>query len=265
MLPAAEVGTMTIAEAAPRSATAAAWGRTALLAGCISAGGVVLQTALFFLDASGVLPISPAYRETGAGRGEDLGAYYVAWFERQHDIVWDIAVRDTVGPIGAIALMVLALALIRLRGQAGAGVQVWALVFSVGALLKLLSDVVYLSELGVWLDSRFTAEFPADIVAVGRTAEAVDNLSSYLEAVAYVTLAAALVGLARALSRRLGVLARTVAGALVVVVIGWLGGWWPVYAVGAVLSGIVLAPWLLLATGRWLARSASSGLATPVQ
>jgi hypothetical protein len=251
-----------IAEAAPRNVTAAAWGRVALLAGWISAGGLLLQTALFFVDASGLLPFSQAYRETGAGRGVDLGAYYVAWFERQHRIVWDIAVRDIVGPTAAIALMVLALALVRLRGQARPGMQVWALVFAVGALLKLLSDVVYLSELGVWLDSHFTAEFPADIVAVGRTAEAVDALSSYLEAVAYLILAVALAGLAGALSRRLAMLARTLAGVLGVVIIGWLGGWWPVYAVAALLGGIVLAPWLLLATGRWLARSPAGDPAT---
>jgi hypothetical protein len=246
---------LAISEATQRNETAPAWARVALVAACISAGGLLLQTALFFLDSSGILPFSAGYRETGAGRGEDLGAFYVAWFERQHRIVWNIALRDTVGPIAAIALMVLALALVRLRGHARAGVQVWALVLTIGALLKLLSDVVYLSELGVWLDSSFTAEFPADIVAVGRTAEAVDALSSYLEAVAYLILAAGLAGLAGALSRRLAMLARTVAAALVVLVIGWLGGWWPVYAVAALLSGILLAPTLLVAMGRWLVRN----------
>jgi hypothetical protein len=236
-----------------REQTTTAWGRTAFLAGVISAVGLFLQTALFFLDATGILAFSADYRKTGAGRGEDLATYYVGLFERQHDIVWDVALRDTIGPVAALALMVLALALVRLRGHGRPGPAAWGLVFAVGALLKLLSDVVFLSQLAVYLDSGFTPEFPADIVAVGRTSEAVDALSGYLESVAYLVLAAALVGLAGLLGRRLSVLARAVALALVVSVLAWVAGWWPVTAVAEALAGIVLAPALLIGVGRSLA------------
>jgi hypothetical protein len=239
---------------AERETPTASWGRTAVLAGAISAVGILLQTGLFLLDATGILPFSADYQETGAGRGEDLAAYYVALLERQHDIVWNIALRDTFGPVAALALMVFALALVRLRGRGRAGPSVWALVFSVGALLKLLSDVVFLSQLAVYLDSGFTPEFPADIVAVGRTSEAVDALSGYLENVAYVILAAALVGLAGLLGRPWGLLTRVLAGVLVVSVISWVAGWGLVYAVAAILSGIVLAPVVLAGTGRALGR-----------
>jgi hypothetical protein len=238
-------------------AATTAWGRTAFLAGVVSAVGLSLQTALYFVDATGILPFSPDYQETGAGRGEDLAAFYVALAERQHDIVWNIALRDTLGPVAAIALMVLALALVRLRAQGRPGPQVWALVFSVGALIKLLSDVVYLSQLGVWRDTGFTPEFPADIIAVGRTSEAVGSLSGYLENVAYLILAAALAGLAGVLDRRLGLLARVVAVALLVAVVASFADWWPLYAVDGLLTGIVLAPVLLVGTGRSLDRDAA--------
>jgi hypothetical protein len=241
-----------------------AWGRTAFLAGVISAVGLFLQTALFFLDATGTLPFSPDYHETGAGRGEDLATYYVALFERQHDIVWDVALRDTIGPVAALALMVLALALVRLRGHGRPGPAVWGLVFAIGALLKLLSDVVFLSQLAVYLDSGFTPEFPADIVAVGRASEAVDALSSYLESVAYLVLAAALLGLAGLLGRRLSALARVVALALAVSVLAWVAGWWPVMAVAEALAGIVLAPALLIGLGRSLARDDARAADAPV-
>jgi hypothetical protein len=238
-------------------ATRTAWGRTAFLSGVVGAVGLILQTALYFVDVTGILPFSPDYRETGAGRGEDLAAYYVALAERQHDIVWNIVLRDTLGPVAAIALMVLALALVRLRAQGRPGPQVWALVFSVGALIKLLSDVVYLSQLGVWRDTGFTPEFPADIIAVGRTSEAVGDLSGYLENIAYLILAAALAGLSGVLDRRMGLLARVLAVALLVAVVAWFADWWLLYAVGGLLTGLVLAPALLAGTGRSLDRDAA--------
>ena len=240
-----------------RHATTTAWGRTAFLAGVISAVGLVLQTALYFVDVTGILPFSQDYQETGAGRGEDLAAYYVALAERQHDILWNIALRDTLGPVAAIGLMVLALALVRLRAEGRPGPQVWALIFSVGALIKLLSDVVYLSQLGVWRDTGFTPEFPADIIAVGRTSEAVGSLSGYLEHIAYLVLAAALAGLAGVLDRRLDLLARVLAVALLVAVVAWYADWWPLYAVDGLLTGIVVAPALLVLTGRFLERDAA--------
>ncbi|MFW3168873.1 hypothetical protein [Geodermatophilus sp. CPCC 206100] len=110
----------------------------------------------------------------------------------------------------------LARAFVRLRGDGQAGLESWALVFSVGALLKGLADLVYLSQLGLWRDTGFTAEPPADIIAVGRTSEAITDLADHLEHAAFLTLAAGLAGLAVHLGHRLRLLARVVALGLVV-------------------------------------------------
>jgi hypothetical protein len=219
---------------------------------------LLLQTALFLIDAVGILPAGPDYQATGAGRGEDLAAYYVAYFERQHDVVWAIALSSLLGLVAAIALIVLALAVVRLRGQGRPGPQVWAVVFSVGAVLSLLSDGVLLSQLAVYRDSGFTPEFPADIIAVGRTSEAIDSVSGYLGNVGDLVVAAALLGLAGLLSRRVALLARVLAVVLLVAVVTWYVGPGPVYATAAVAAGLVLAPVALVATGHSLRRVATT-------
>jgi hypothetical protein len=112
--------------------------------------------------------------------------------------------------------------------------------FSVGALLLLLSDVVLLSQLAVYRDSGFTPEFPADIIAVGRTSEAIDSLSGYLGSVGDLVLAVALLGLAGALERPVALLARVLAVVLLVAVITWYVGPSPVHATAAVVAGLVL-------------------------
>ncbi|MGK5112247.1 hypothetical protein [Geodermatophilus sp. CPCC 205506] len=231
------------------------WGRAALLAATVSAAGVFAQTLLFLVDAVEILPGNPPFRETGAGRDVDLAAFFVALAERQHDIAWNIALRDVLGPIAAIALIVLARAWVRLRGDGRAGVESWALVISIGALLKALADLVYVSQLGLWRDTGFTAEPPADIIAVGRTSEAITDLADHLEYAAFLTLAAGLAGLAVHLGRRLRLLALATALGLVVSTVAALTRSEAVYDIASLLTGALLAPVLLLGLGRSLARS----------
>jgi hypothetical protein len=88
-------------------------GRTAaLVAGACLAG----QTALFMLDEMGLLADSPDYVETSAGRAADLATYYAAFFAYQQDILWNIALRDTLAPVAYLALMVLALSVANVLG-----------------------------------------------------------------------------------------------------------------------------------------------------
>jgi hypothetical protein len=63
------------------------------VAGLVTAFCFFGQTTLFLADASGLLGENPEYTETSAGRSQDLADYYVAYFEHQHTILWDIAVR----------------------------------------------------------------------------------------------------------------------------------------------------------------------------
>ena len=227
----------------------------AVLAGTTAAAALFLQTLLVLVDSTGLLPRNPAFRETGAGPEQDLATYYVAYFERQHDIAWILAIRGTLGPLAALAMIVLALAFVQVRGHGRPRVHVWALVFAVGALLNLLSDLVYLSLLGVWRFTGFTAEPPADMIASGRSAETVADLSSYLATAASVTLAAALVGVAAELSARLRILALALAAVAVVAVVASLAFWDVVADVTSILTGAVLGPLLLVGLGRWIARS----------
>jgi hypothetical protein len=113
---------------------------------------------------------------------------------------------------------------------------------------------VYLSQLGVWRFTGFTPEPPADIIAAGRTAEAVSNLSGHLATTAIVTLAVALSGVAALLSPRLRLLALALVVVSLVSVVASLAFWEIVSAVAFILSGAVLGPVLLVGVGRWLAR-----------
>jgi hypothetical protein len=230
------------------------WGRTALLAGVIAGVGSFLQALLFLIDAAGIVPSSPDFRESGNGLDKDLATFYVAFFERQHDIAWNIALRDTVGPVASVAMIVLAWTFVRVRGRGRPRAEVWALVFAVGALLNLLSDLVYLSQLGVWRFTGFTPEPPADIIAAGRIAEAVSNLSGYLATAAIVTLAVALSGVAALLSPLLRLLALALVVVSLVSVVASLAFWDIVSDVTSILSGAVLGPVLLVGIGRWLAQ-----------
>jgi hypothetical protein len=229
------------------------WGRAAVVAGAVGAVALLLQTVLFLLDEAEILASWPTFQESGAGREEDLATFYVALFERQHDMAWNIALRDLLGPVAAIALMVLARALVRVRGGGRADPEVWALVLSVGAGLKLLSDLVYLSQLGLWRSTGFIAEPPADVIATGRASEAVTDLSNYFEYTAYLVLAVGLAGLAGLLDKGLRLLARALVVALVVLVVVSLVDWWPGYAIVSLVTGIVLGPVLLAGLGRSLA------------
>ena len=110
------------------------WGRTASVAGTVAAIGLCLQSLLFSLDAS-VLRGNPPFQETPAGRAADLATFFAARAERQHDLLWNIVLRDVLGPVAAVALIVLTYAVVRAHGGGRAGPQVWGLVPSVGGLV----------------------------------------------------------------------------------------------------------------------------------
>jgi hypothetical protein len=230
------------------------WGRTASVAGAVAAVGLCLQTLLFFLDAS-VLPGNPPFRETEAGRAADLATFFAARAERQHDVLWNIVLRDVLGPVAAVALVVLTYAVVRARGGGRVMPQVWGLVLSVGALFKALADLVFLSQSAEWRDTGFLTDPPADIIAAGRASDAVTDVADLLEQAANITVAVGLIGLAVLLSRPLRLFARVVAAVLLVLAVAALADWPLVYGVLSLLEGVLLVPVLLVGTGRWAARA----------
>ena len=102
--------TPSVTDSPPHVDTWRRWGRAA---GYIAAPVFLIQTVLFLLDVTGVLAPQTAFIDTPAGVMEDLATYYVAANERMHTIWWDAALRDTLGPIGYVALMVLVIAVVR--------------------------------------------------------------------------------------------------------------------------------------------------------
>jgi hypothetical protein len=237
-----------------RQRTEGGWGRTASVAGTVAAVALLAQSLLFFLDTS-VLPENPPFQETDAGRAADLARFFVARAERQHDVLWNIVLRDVLGPVGAVALVVLAYAFVRARGGGRPAMHVFGLVLSVGALLKAVSDLVYLSLLAQWRYTGFTPEPPADMIAVGRATDTVIGIADLLEQAADVTVVVGLVGLAALLPRRLRMLAWVVAAALVLLTVSALAGWSQLYDVLSLVEGVLLVPVLLVGTARWVARA----------
>ena len=112
--------------------------------------------SLLLLDLTGILSSAPDFHETGNGFEQDLATYYVGFFERQHDIAWNIAIRGTVGPLashrddrarpgarpGA-------------RAAAGRGSRSGRRSSRSGRCSASSRDLVYLSQLGVWRYTGF--------------------------------------------------------------------------------------------------------------
>ncbi|WP_448639409.1 hypothetical protein [Geodermatophilus sp. URMC 63] len=93
---------------------------------------------------------------------------------------------------------------------------------------------------GLWRDTGFTAEPPADIIAVGRTSEAITDLADHLGHAAFLTLAAGLAGLALHLGRRLQRLPLAVALGLVIRTVSALTRSEVVYDIASLLTGALL-------------------------
>jgi uncharacterized membrane protein HdeD (DUF308 family) len=249
------------------SDAAGQWGKLGSLAGYTAGACLLGQTALFLADAFDVLGDSPEFHETSAGRLQDVANYYAAYFEHQHDIVWSIIVRDVLGPVAYLALMVAALAALNLIRSARPERQLLVLFFTVGGSLAALSDLVFLTLTRYWEHGGWPADPPANIVAVGRSLEALDNLTTYTQYAGFVVLALGLVCLARIArsepgwSPSVGLLAYAEAAAVLVTVAlsvrhydtaaDWL----------TLLIGALLGPLVAVLFGRELGRA---GTRSPV-
>jgi hypothetical protein len=231
-----------------------AWCLIGRVAGYGAAGAILVTTALFLADAANMLVPAVSFQSTGAGSEADLATYFVAFFARQHAILWDIALRDTIGPLGYLALVVLFLAVLNLVGPRRAAAQLMALFVLVGSLLAALNSLTFLAQIEYWRFTDWSPDPATNMIAVGRAADAITKLTVYPEVAGILVLGAGLLAFGRLchtdrrLPARLGLLAYAESVALVGIAVAAAAHLRVVYAVLALVAGVVIAP----AIGLWL-------------
>jgi hypothetical protein len=246
----------------PDSAHSVTWARIGRWAAYLGAFGLLAESVLFLLDTLNVL--APAVREPAPGANADLrvATHYAGWFARQHSIWWDIAVRDSVGPLGLLSLVVAVVALVCWLRRSDPAAVLLVLLFGMGALLSAGSDLAYLNLVSYW---RFdwSHATTTNMIASGRAVEAIDSITFYPQAAGYVLLALALCclwALARTeprIPRWVAWVALLEAAALPLVVLTSIVGPDPVYSILALLTGVVLGPLLAVGLARTLSPSSS--------
>lgn len=234
------------------------WARVARTSGWAAGSALAATTVLYLLDATDALSPSPVFQRTSGGLLADEADWYVAFFHRQHEILWSIVARDLVGPAGFVALAVLALTVVRLTGFARPSAVVAALLVTVGSMVHVVSDLAFLGQLSYWRETGWSPDPPVLMVTIGRASEALDHTTTYLEAVSYLILAAGLVALGSAcrselrLPSWLGTVAVVEAAGLVVLFLGIALQQDILFQVAGGATGVVLGPLFAVALGRHL-------------
>lgn len=237
-----------------------AWRRLGRLAGFFAGAAFLVQSALFLLDATGALAPHTTYRTSGRGLEQDLIDYYVSHSERMHSIWWDVAVRDLVGPLGYLALMVVVHAVVHVAGTNEPRQELGRLFVVLGAAAAALSDLMYLGHVAWWRQGPLLAT--PDIIAHARAFEVVDIVGERIQWAGLLVLALGFVCLAGALGgdsvgpRWLTLLAYLQAGALVAFVATNAAGADVASFISALAAGIVFGPLLAVLVGRGLGAEA---------
>ncbi|MBP2418888.1 hypothetical protein ACFFOM_19065 [Microlunatus capsulatus] len=245
---------------AESSAPSPAWIGIARWAGTVAGLAFLGQSVLYLLDSMDILSAEVAYQQTNRGFQQDLADYYVALGERMHHLWWDVAIRDVLGPLGWLALMVLVLAVHGVTPSGRPLADLAVLFTVVGGSLAGLSDLLYLSRVSLW--RRGALQPTPDLVASGRAGELVEEVSTYLQWGGFFVLAAAFVCLALTIRsspgrpRFLSVVMLAEAAALLAFVLTAAADAWSLNDLTAVLAGMVLAPLVCIGTGWQLHRLA---------
>lgn len=243
----------------------AGWGRVAPAAGYVCAASLLVGTLLFLGDTTGWLAGPVDRRGTSGDLESDLATWYAAYFERQHELLWSIAVRDVLFPLAFLALMVLALAASSLVGWHLPAAQLGALFFVVGGLLHVVNDLVFLGQVEYWRYDAWQVDPAGPMVAAGQASGAIGAAVTYVELASYVVLGAGLIcwgSLCRSRSElpgALGALAYAEAAGMAALVLGRLVGSDVLFQLGGAATGIVLGPLVAVLLGRHLGRAARAG------
>lgn len=234
----------------------ALWARIGRYAGYLAGAAILTQSVLFLIDTTGLIEAQVGYQVTSGGLQNDLAAFYVAVNERQHRLWWNVAIRDTAGPIAYLAVMVLVLAVRSVLGRGHPRADLAVLFTVIGASAAAVSDLVYLSPIRQWKGGGFQPT--PDIVASGRASELIGFVDSYLQyagfvvlALAFLCLAAVFRGASPAL-RRVSRLAFLEACVLCAFVLSDLTGWDLGGSLGALGAGVLVGPAAVVLAGRAL-------------
>lgn len=236
--------------------------RAGQVAASVAAGGFIVQTALVLTQTTGLLGRAPELVKTSASREVDYATYFAGFFNYQHSIVWNVALRDAIGPVAWVAVATLAVLTAVLVRSTRAVVT--ALIISLGAALAALADLVFGTLVGFWRYGGWNTEVPSDMIATGRSYQGIKTLSTYLQYDGFVVVAvglallATLTGWTLILQRLLWL---TALGLVAYVVLSWL---WPIWHGTEIPTdllafglGVLLAPGLAMLWARDLRRHAA--------
>ena len=243
-----------------------AWGRVGRLAAYGAAIGFLVTTVLFLLDVYDVLDPSPTYTATSAGQVHDEAQFWAAVFAHQHAILWDVIVRDVVGPMAYIALIVVAVAFRRLTSGDRPERQLMVTFFGVGGVISAIASLLYLGDVEFWRVpvGVITTGGETSMIAVGRATTAINNLTTWPEAFGYLVLALGLVCLGTLVRRdsrmphRLGTFAFVTAVVLLALAVTTAMDTDSARSILALAVGAVLAPALCVWLGRTLGRAGAA-------
>jgi hypothetical protein len=230
----------------------------------IAAGVALLVASLLQAAADqGWIGTEPAFRETDAGPLVDVATFYADSFAFEHDVIWSLAIRDTLFPIAFMAIIVVGMAIRRIVGAHRADAQLLATTLLVGGLISLMNPLIYLSVTTWWRETGWSADPPENMVAVGRAAEAIIKLTRYFQTFGALLLAIGLLLLWRVirsthiLPSGIAFVSLVLGGGLAIAAVASVFDVWWLWDIGTGAFGVILGPLLLvwLGTALWDARS----------
>jgi hypothetical protein len=239
-----------------------AWSRIGRLAAYLAGVGFLVTTVLYLLDVYDVLNPTPSYVQTSPSQLHDEAQFWASMFAHQHAILWDVIVRDVVGPAAFIALIVAGVALGRLADGDRPERQLMITFLGVGGVLSAIASLLYLGNAEFWRLSWSDPQKGGEtsMIAVGRATTAINNLTTWPEAFGYLVLALGIVCLGVLIRRqprlpsRMGTFAYVTAGALVALAVATAMDADGARSILALSVGAVLAPVLCIWLGRTLGR-----------